>query len=58
MRSQRPLRSTLAWADERDTVSTSGHSNEMEADKCETRLTSCNYAPIGREAASKEWVDG
>jgi hypothetical protein len=58
MRSERPFRSMLAWAEMRDTSSISSIHVSREKTKSVNRLTGGNKMPIGREAAGYERVDG
>ncbi len=58
MRSVRPLRSILAWAEARDTESISSIHISIEKTKSGILQTGGNKMPIGRETAGKERVDG
>ena len=58
MRSERPLRSTLPWAETRDTESISRIYISRKKAKSGTRQTGGNKMPIGRETAGKERVNG
>jgi hypothetical protein len=57
MRSERPLRSILACAEERDTPSISNIHVSREKTKGVMRLTGDNKMPIGREATGDERID-
>src|SRR6266851_4251143 len=58
MRSDSSLRSTLDWAEARDTASTSGTHVSRKKSESEMRPTSGNKLPIRRESAGNERVDG